>query len=169
VTWDDDRYFIFMEDVDLSWRAQIIGVDVHRCVDSVVHHECGATVIGSMDNKGHSRHKTSYFRRHLAERNSLSNVLKNHELQNLLWIVPLHLCFGFGEALIYAVTGNFKASWAILRAIFWNCVNMESTAEERAKVQAMRTVPDSILFTRMIKGVGKLRAFRDIGGVPDFA
>lgn len=164
----DNRYFIFHEDIDLSWRAQVAGYKVFHCKEAIVHHECGATVVGSMTKETDERHTTSYFRRYLSERNSLSNVIKNYQFKNLLWIVPVHISLGLGEALVYLLSGRYKASTAILKAIGWNFVQLPFTLSRRSDLQLIRKVDDSELFPRMIKGIGKLRAFRDIGGVPNF-
>ena len=161
----DEDYFIFQEDVDLSWRARILGFSVVPVRSAKVFHSCGGTVLGSKRNKG--KHKTSVFRRYLTERNSLSNLLKNYEWHNVFISVPVFLLLGWGEAFLYFFTRQFSAATAILKAHFWNLVNIRKVMAKRKKIQRTRKVSDKQIMKNMLGGSGKVEVLKKIG-VPKF-
>lgn len=156
----DDDYFIFQEDVDLCWRAQLLRYKIIPVDSAIVFHSCGGTVLGSKKNKG--RHKTSNFRRYLTEKNSLSNLIKNYEWHNILISVPIFLLLGWGEAFLYFLTGQFSSSTTILKAHFWNLVNIKKTFVKRKKIQITRKINDKQIMKHMSEGSGKWEVFKKI-------
>ena len=156
----DKDYFIFQEDVDLSWRARLLGYKIIPIESARVFHSCGGTVIGSKRNKG--RHKTSTFRRYHTEKNALSNLLKNYEPKNIAYTVPVFLLLGWGEVFLYFITGQFKASFAILKAHFWNFTNIKKTFAKRKKIQKNRKISDKQIMKYMSRGSGKWEALKTI-------
>lgn len=161
----DEDYFIFQEDVDLSWRARLLGYDIIPIESVRIFHSCGGTVTGSKRDRG--RHKTSTFRRYLTEKNSLSNLFKNYEWRNVFISVPIFLLLGWGEAFLYFLTGQFSGGIAILRAHLWNFVNIKRTLVKRKKIQKSRKVSDKQIMKYMLRGSGKWKTFRTIG-IPKF-
>lgn len=161
----DDDYFIFQEDVDLSWRVRLLGYEVIPIESAKVFHSCGGTVIGAKKRKG--RHKTSIFRRYLTERNALSNLLKNYKGKSLIWSVPIFLLLGWGEAFLYFLTGRFSGAIAILKAHSWNFINIRKTLSKRKKIQKTRKISDKQIIKSMLKGSMKWKAFKTVG-IPKF-
>ncbi|MDD5552197.1 MAG: glycosyltransferase family 2 protein [Candidatus Pacebacteria bacterium] len=157
----DKDYFMFQEDIDLSWRARLLGYNIIPVLSAEVYHFCGGTAGGSRKNEG--RHKTSTFRRYHTEKNSLSNLLKNYEYHNILISVPIFLLLGWGEAFLYFLTGQFSASIAILKAHFWNLVNIKKTFAKRKKIQTARKINDKQIMKHMSKGSGKWEVLKKIG------
>ena len=65
----DERYFAYLEDVDLGWRLWSGGERILCCPEAVVHHRSMAT----------SQHLGSFNRGFLFERNAFLTVSKNFE------------------------------------------------------------------------------------------
>lgn len=65
----DERYFAYLEDVDLGWRLWSGGERVLFCPEAVVHHRSMAT----------SQHLGDFNRGFLFERNAFLTVCKNYE------------------------------------------------------------------------------------------
>lgn len=80
----DERFFAYMEDVDLSYRAKIHGYKNVFCSDAVVYH-IGSATSGSKYNS---------FKVKLAARNNVYVVYKNMPLLQLLFNIPF-LLLGF--------------------------------------------------------------------------
>lgn len=165
----DDRYFMYGEDIDLCWRAQLYGMRLGICgKTSILHFGGGSsstTDTSQLGKKG--KYVTPIFRRFEVEKNILMNLLKNYKFINLLWIVPLFLIQNFFESLFYLITGNIEAYKAIMKAIYWNIININVTTKKRKIVQKRRQVGDLVIFSKMSFGINKLKALLIIG-VPKF-
>lgn len=64
----DDKFFAYMEDVDLSFRAQIYGYKNYYCPNAIVYH-IGSATSGSQYNE---------FKVRLAARNNVWTIYKNY-------------------------------------------------------------------------------------------
>jgi GT2 family glycosyltransferase len=106
----DDDFFMVHEDVDFSFRAQLLG---HRAVyvpDAVVRHAGSATLGPS------SRDAVFY-----GQRNLEWVYVKNMPWPHLLWSLPGHVVYVLAAAAYFAFTGRFTAfaagKWAALLAL----------------------------------------------------
>lgn len=158
----DDYLVAFSEDVDLCWRAQLLGSKVKPVKDAIVYHECGGTILGS--KKKCKRHTTTVLRRFLTERNILRNQLKNYQLPTLLIVLPLHLLMLSCEMFFLLVLGKPRLIKEIyLRAILDNIRVLPDTLRERAKVQRLRLISDIALMKNITFKISKLEVIRNIG------
>ncbi|HND89136.1 MAG TPA: riboflavin kinase, partial [Saprospiraceae bacterium] len=103
----DGDYFAHNEEIDLCWRVQRAGYSVWCIPQSVVYHLGGGTLDYESPRKVY-----------LNFRNSLVTLLKNEGLGKLLWLVPARLVLDGVAAARFAVKGQGKAVWAILRGHF---------------------------------------------------
>lgn len=165
----DDRYFMYGEDIDLCWRAQLYGMRLGICeTASILHFGGGSSSTTDTSQLGKKeKYVTPIFRRYEVEKNILLNLLKNYKFINLLWIIPLFLIQNFFESFFYLITGNIEAYKAILKAIYWNIVNINSTNKKRKIVQKRRQVGDLVIFSKMSFGINKLKMLLNIG-IPEF-
>jgi len=162
----DEKYFMYSEDIDLCWRAWLCGMKVEICDSVSLIHFGGGSSEATMLTKG-KRHVVPIFRRYEVEKNNLRNLLKNYSWFNLIWTVPMFLCQSFFEAAVYAVTGNFKASGAIWKAIWWNILNIGDTMDKRQAVQSGRKISDLHIFSRVNLRPNKIQALL-ASGLPKF-
>lgn len=164
--WDrlggfDERYFMFYEEVDLCWRAQLVGLDVGIVPDAVVWHLGGATLSGGYEKQG--RHHTNAARVYLRERNTLATVIKNGNAGTIARFAAgwaLNAIEGLG----FLVLRQPRISAQYPRALWWNLVHLRGTLRRRRATQATRKYPDRRL-SGWARGSGKLRVLR-AGGVP---
>jgi hypothetical protein len=158
----DEDYFIFQEDVDLCWRAWLFGFRIFPVPKAKIYHAAGGTLEGSKI-KPDQRHQTSTFRRFLTEKNALSNLLKNYGFFSLIRFLPIFLMIGWGEALLYCLTGQFRAAEAIIKAHWWNLANFKKTLKKRANIQKNRTISEKEMLKFFSRGSGKWSTFKKIG------
>jgi hypothetical protein len=166
----DSEYFFNQEDVDLCWRTWLSGYKVLVNPFSVVYHKGGGSAWGAAGaniSLLKKEYKTSAWRRYHAEKNIIRTLIKNYSISSLCRIIPVFLVLYLGEVLLYVVTRRWNAVSAYVQAFLWNMRNIEDTWKERKRVQSGRRVPDRQVQIRMLKGIGKLKRFRQIG-VPVF-
>ncbi len=157
----DDELFIFQEDIDLSWRAQIMGYRVVTNYDAKYFHYGGATVSGNRTKK--DSYETSKFRRFLNEKNVLRNLLKNYSLLFLIVLFPLLLTLHAVEIVVLVLTGRTDLAKWYFDSYRWNIDHIKSTLKFRKKIQKKRTVSDLVIITRLYPVYSKLYAFIKLG------
>ncbi len=160
----DSKYFMFHEDIDLAWRSRLLGYQVRAFPKAVVHHFGGGTAGGSEMHKG--KYQSSFLRRYYAERNNIRTLLKNYQIQTLIFIFPCYFLMNLLEVLFFLATFKFKVVYLYLKAYAWNLVNLRDTLRERGKIQSNRLLSDRELMREMYFGSGKLFAFKKTG-VPE--
>lgn len=123
----EERFFIYLEDTDLSWRARIAGYRCFFVATSVVYHEYAMRFSPA-----------KYFRE---ECNRHFMLLKNLGGQSLVVLWPSLLV---GEAIAwgYALYGGIQYLKAKLRSYKWIMENVGQIRSARAKVQSLRRVAD---------------------------
>jgi GT2 family glycosyltransferase len=126
----DDDFFLYMEDIDLSWRARLSGYSCLYVPDSIVLHDYELTF-------GPDK---SYYQ----ERNRGLMLLKNLRWRTIGLLLPALL---LSELITW--------SWIVLRdtrnvdnkarAYGWILRNWRAVAESRRQVQAQRRITDKEL------------------------
>ncbi|MFA6963148.1 MAG: glycosyltransferase family 2 protein [Patescibacteria group bacterium] len=91
----DESFFMYHEDVDLSWRARIAGYNIRLIKDAIVWHKYSF-----------SKNKNKFF---YAERNRLIFLFKNSQTKTLLLILPLLLLNEIFLLLYATIDGWFIA------------------------------------------------------------
>jgi GT2 family glycosyltransferase len=138
----DERFFCYLEDVDLGFRLQLQG---HRSLyvpDSVVHH-VGSALTG----------RASDFSVYHAQRNLVWTFAKNMPAP-LLWLyLPQHLLLNLAAIAWYSAHGRART---ILRAKRDALKGLPPALAQRREVQAQRRASARALRRRMVRG---LRAF----------
>lgn len=158
----DEDYFMFHEDVDLCWRARLMGYKVEVADNTAVYHFMGANAGGGeSDNK--EEFITTAFRRYYSERNTVNTLLKNYSFISLIFIIPLYLIISFVEISFFCLLRRFNMVKIYLSAHQWNIKNINKTLLKRKKIQRSRKVPDSLIFKNMSKISGKLLVLREFG------
>jgi GT2 family glycosyltransferase len=129
----DERFFMYLEDTDLSLRAALAGFACRFAPESVVYHHYAVRVGAA---------KTFHL-----ERNRYLMLLKCYQTTTLLLILP-------ALALVEAVTWGFALLsgpahlTAKLRAIGWLARHLPAVLAARRQVQATRQVSDQALLQR---------------------
>jgi GT2 family glycosyltransferase len=126
----DERFFMYLEDTDLSWRAALAGF---RCVtvpDSIVYHHY-ATQVGAV--------KTFHL-----ERNRYMMLLQNCHPTMLLLLLPA-LVLAEVVTWGYALLRGPAHMQAKLRAYFWVARHTSDIARRRRYVQRTRQASDGTI------------------------
>jgi GT2 family glycosyltransferase len=132
----DETYYMYNEDVDLCWRARLLGYNTLYVSSSIVYHSWMGTT------------KTAYFSLTYQLRNSLTTIIKNYSILTLIYTLPASICLMFGEALYFSISAR-KMSINILNAIKWNFINIKQIMRKRLKIQKSRVVTDKIIKDEM--------------------
>lgn len=101
----DEEFFAHMEEIDLCWRIQQLGMEVWCIPQSVVYHVGGGTL-----NKSNPR-KT-----YLNFRNNLSMIFKNEKRLKLLWLIPFRFALDWLSGIQFWISDSFSHFSAILKA-----------------------------------------------------
>lgn len=157
----DERFYIYLEDLDLSWRARICGYSVHFIPKVYAYHYAGGTSV-STHAKGKT-YTTTVRRRFDAQKNNLCTILKNVELKNLIWMVPGSVLLASAEGFLYLLKGNVGGFFALHNAIMWNILNIAHTRNKRSAIQKRRTVADKEIFKHIDARISKLASFFSYG------
>lgn len=128
------EYFLYHEDVDLSWRARIAGYDIAVVEDSVVYH--------------HYEFLRSISKVYLMERNRHLTNLINYEWKTLVSIAPVAFVMEIGT-FFFAL----RSGWWRQKIRSWWFFTLPSTwawiRTSRRRVAAFRKVQDADLLPFM--------------------
>lgn len=159
----DEGHFLFMEDVELSWKAHLTGRKIIPVGSSIVYHFSG----GSTGEGGHpkeGKYTTNIERRFLAEKNIIRNILKFYRWYNILWILPLYGSINVAEIVLFLIMGQYRGVIkTYIGSYVWNVANFNSTLIKRREIQQIRTVDDRYIIRHMQLVPGKLYALLEIG------
>lgn len=129
----NERFFMYLEDTDLSWRAALAGYECLLVPTSIVYHHYAVHV---------SARKTFYL-----ERNRYLMLLQNCRVSTLALLAPALL---FGEVITWsylAARGPAHIA-AKLRAYGWLARNRAEWSKTRQRVQQLRRVGDGPIMRR---------------------
>lgn len=125
----DRKFFAYLEDQDLGWRAHLFG---YRCIVSA---------------KSHAWHKYDFRKKslntlkfYLLERNRIYFLLTCYEWKTLIFFLPAFLFMEIGVFFNAIAKGYVKAKiqsyWSVLR-------NISYILQKRERVQSMRKLRDT--------------------------
>ncbi len=132
----DDDYFAYFEETDWAWRVYLMGYQILFEPRSIIYHKLGKT----------SKRLNYAFINYHSFKNRIRTILKNASPQTLIYMIPLHLLVINTLALIFLMQGKFSIFLSILKAQWWNLVNLPKTITLRNKIQRLRIITDEELF-----------------------
>jgi len=133
-----DEYFLYQEDVYLSWRMRLAGYKIRMAQDSSVFH------LGSVT----ASLQASAFVTFYQERNRLLNCLLLYEVSTLLRLLPLFVADGVVKLALSVFAGR-KSPLGIVRAYVWCLTHAGWILSQRHVHQAVRTVSDREILSWM--------------------
>lgn len=134
----DDRYFLFVEDAELCWRALLAGYDVYAIAEASVFHEGGASMQGGYFTAG-KRYHTSTLRISLRERNTVALMIACAPWYWLPVVLPVLLARSLAFALAGLCLGQTSLGGALLRGIAWNIVQLPTSLARRRSLVRCNT------------------------------
>ena len=138
----DEKLFLYYEDVDLCWRARLMGYGVSVVESAVCHHAGGAS-------SGTTPHWTKFY---LTQRNRIRVLLKYYSTRRILTRLPIACGIIITGGAFLALTtrrGQYVASTC--SALIWNVVMLRDTLIQRITVQHNRVKGDKTVVIGMAK------------------
>lgn len=136
----DTKFFLYYEDMDLSWRIKLAGYKILPAHSSIVYH------MGSSTSK---TIPSTFVTFHLTK-NYLISWLKNSRLSTIVLYWPVVILVTAGLSFYDLLNGRFGLVIAHFRAILWVLFHLGYVLRERHKVQHQirkpEINPDNILF-----------------------
>jgi GT2 family glycosyltransferase len=145
----DEDFYMYVEETDLSWRVWLAGYLVVFVPNSVVYH-----AYGSPEKKQYLASDSSlrYLIKYWGCRNYIGTIFKNLELQNLLWMLPLHVSCWLGIAAWLLVRRTPRDAYWILKGILWNVAHFPVLWKKRWYVQRrVRVTSDRVILRRVMQ------------------
>lgn len=145
--FDPDISFLG-DDVDLCWRAQVVGARVVVAPDAVGRHLEALAERRDIDD-----------RRRLQARHRLRTVLKTYGVLHLLRVLPQALVVTVIELLVALLIGRWGHARDVAGAWTWNVRHRRSLIRQRRALQRARQVPDFEIRRLQMRGSARVRAF----------
>jgi len=146
----DARYGAYLEDVDLCWRAWLIGHEVHYVPGAVAHHQYGASGGG----------RASPYRIRLMQRNRLANMVKNLQAGSLVRGLAVSFAYDAYRMLECLRGGQREALGALVAGTWAFMRDFRRLAAQRKQIQRSRRLADHELRERGLL-VPAMSAFRE--------
>ncbi|MBI3619766.1 glycosyltransferase [Candidatus Roizmanbacteria bacterium] len=162
----DEKLYMFQEDIDFSWRAQMMGYKIKPVTLAKLYHYYGGTAPINLSEK--SQYVSSTFRRYQNERNVIRNILKNYSLPFVLMTLPLLTILHLIEIFFFAIQGKFSVANCYLRAYFWNAIQLKNTLQTRKIIQRKRLISDGEIIKRLYITYSKVNMVFRLKKVPTF-
>ncbi len=157
----DEDLFVIQEDVDLSWKARLLGYKFKLLREIKILHKSGGYIGGG--GRAGNNFSTNTFRRYHGEKNIIRNILKNYSWHNLIWVLPSIFMMNLAEIFLFILTGKPKVVLSYVKAYYWNILKFRSTIRKRKWIQSRRIVTDRDMMKHMYKGSAKFRLFLEVG------
>lgn len=135
----DEKFFAYLEDQDLSWRALMAGCKIVLSAKSIILHKYVF--------KKNARNSWKFF---TLERNRLFFLFKNFSAKTLFLLAPMFFVMEIG-ILADAITKGYF--WDKIRAYGAFLTNFSKIYQDRQIVQEARQLPDSELFKKLSPAV----------------
>lgn len=124
----DEDFFIFFEETDLCFRVWLSGHKVVYEPKSLIYHVAGGDT--------RSSDKFKYERRiYLIFRNTNCSYLKNFGTYNFITIYPFFIIAQICLFIFFLIQLRFNLLRAIIKAYWWNIINVKNTLTKRRHVQ----------------------------------
>lgn len=144
----DPTYFMYYEDVDLSWRVRLKGFRILPAQSSVVYHFGSATSrISSIPTEWDV---PPFFAFHTTK-NYIYCWLKNSSSKILFLYWPVVLFVVIIKIFFELLNGRVPAALSQAKGIVWNLTHLKLIAKERSEIRKIRMVKsDDVLLATTI-------------------
>lgn len=156
----DPRFVLMRDDLDLCWRAWLVGHRVEVVPEAVGYHLAAGTRNARQVGRGRP-----WEARYLAERHGLAALIKNYSGPRLAWVLPVTVLLALVKFAGFLATRRFGSAAATVRAYGWNLRELPATLRRRRVVQRARVRTDDQLGPLFAAGLPRIRDYAEaIGG-----
>lgn len=131
----DERYFLFVEDAEICWRALLAGFDVFVTHDARAVHLGGRSIIGGYPGEAGTPYVTNDRRVYLRERNTIAMMIACAPW----WWWPIVIPALVARCVLLAgaatVLGRPRLALALLAALSWNGRELGRSLQRRRTVR----------------------------------
>ncbi len=153
------------EDLDLSWRAQVVGARIIVAPDARVRHleelAAGAraidpALVGAPDDPSTRSPVTL---QELQRRHELLAVFKCYGRFHLFRVVPQVLVLAVAEVVVALLAGNRARARAVVRAWRWNLGRLSTIRHQRKELRTHRRLSDKEVRLLQVGGSARLSSY----------
>jgi len=156
----DERMFMYVEELDLSWRIWLSGGTLVPVLSARIHHR-GAALVNPAGGTRVVENRTSVQKRYLANRNCLLTIAKNS--QHILLLALLT----YGGLLLVETLATLlmTRSWRVAKHTcldaLWDCCRMHGhIRDQRKRIKALRQRGDFWILRFFRLGFGRWNEIR---------
>lgn len=148
----DKDFFMYAEETDFCWRANLAGAKIYNVPSSVIYHWGHYSI---------EKEKMTALREYYLHRNTLIMFFKNYSDESIKKLKFRRILLEIMSALAFPKTKLIP----ITKALYWISKNKEFIKEKHEETQKLRKIPDeeieklmldkSIVFSYFLKGKKK--------------
>jgi GT2 family glycosyltransferase len=153
------------EDLDLCWRAQVVGARIIVAPDARVRHleelaGGGRTIDESLvpGDPGHPSRRPVTLQE-LQRRHELLAVFKCYSRFHLVRVVPQIMVLAIGEVIVAELAGNRARARAVRRAWRWNLGRLSTIRRQRQELKGHRRLSDKEIRLLQVGGSARLATY----------
>lgn len=163
----DDKMFLYYEDLDLSWRAQIAGARIVAAPLARVRHLLVST-LGARRSRGGRRRKDNTMVRARLSRHDRLRYARKNQLRALLAnargfprfvSIIQYLVLTIFEALYFLLTGKPKIAFSIVESWLGIATKRQSMRRKRKSILSYQVKSDVELRKQMVRGSARIKGF----------
>ncbi len=152
------------EDLDLCWRAQVVGARIIVAPDARVRHleelAAGSRRLDpSLANSEEDGRDHPVTLQELQRRHELLAVFKCYGPFHLIRVVPQVFVLAVGEVIVAELAGNRDRARAVLRAWRWNLGRLGVIRRQRKELKKHRRIGDKEIRLLQVGGSARLSAY----------
>lgn len=133
----EEEFFIYAEETDFCWRANLIGAKIFNVPSSVIYHLGGYSI---------KKENLSAEKEYLLHRNTLIMFFKNYSDETINKLKYRRILL----EIISAIAFPKKKMFAVSKALFWIMMNKKKINEKHREIQKLRRVTDEEIQKNML-------------------
>lgn len=141
------NYFLFVEDVEFSIRARIMGYSIGFSEKSIIQHVSGSFIAGGAPKN--SKVFLNANRRYFTQVNQVRTALRLFSVPTLLFWLPVYIFVNFIYSIAFLLIGRFDFGFVFYKAIFLNFLQIKNDLRERKKIKLHKMRGDFEFFSKI--------------------